>query len=246
MQVVEDQHERFRRRREHRADARDTGRPDRLAGGRERLEHRVGDVFDAAQRRRHVAQQHDRVVVARVQGDRRERSLVPLGPVGQQRGLAETGGRDHAHHASARRAHAIGQRGLRHGVGAQGGRRELRLDQIKRELCRRHRIPGSTTLSSRSRGDARGLGDRRHHPIRLIDRTNCRQTSVVGLERRVHVVAQSERELRRSRMWLAVRRSTRSRRRAWPRSRLRWRRRRVPPRRRGRRRPGPRRRPPWR
>ena len=149
MQVVEHQHDRARDRRERRADPRDAGRPDRPAGRRERLEHRRRNGLDPVQRGRDVAQQDHRIVVALVERHRRERPLVPLRQVREQRRLAEAGRRHHAHHARLRRAQPVDQLRLHHRVHAQRRRRELGLDQLVRKGRGHHAAP---SLAERAGG----------------------------------------------------------------------------------------------
>ena len=92
LQVVEDQDDRFRHSGKRRADARGAARPDGPAGPGECLEHRRRDRLDPVQCDRDVAQQEHGVVIALVDGDRRERAIISLRQMGQERGLAEAGG----------------------------------------------------------------------------------------------------------------------------------------------------------
>jgi hypothetical protein len=174
LHVVEDQDDRVRHAGERRTDARDAGRPDGLAGPRERLEHRRRDLLDAVQRHRYVAQQDHRIVVALVESDHRERPVVVLRQVGEQRGLAKARRRHQADGASIRRAEVTDEPPLRHRLHAQGRRSELRFDQVERELSGGHG-PRASLAEPR---------DGRNHPLGVKAGGATLRVDVLERERR--------------------------------------------------------------
>ena len=98
-----------------------------------------GDRFDAVDRGRDVAQEHDRVVVSPVERDPRERTRISLGPLRQQRRLAVPGGRDHGRERQGRRAQPADHVHLRHGARPGRWRGELDAHEIEGNFRDGHR-----------------------------------------------------------------------------------------------------------
>ena len=93
MDVVEHDDHRGFQRRDRRAEPRDRCRPQRVSPGRHATEHSSVDGLDSVQRRRDVAEEHDRVVVGVVERHPDERPHVLVRPLGEQRRLAVPGRR---------------------------------------------------------------------------------------------------------------------------------------------------------
>ena len=139
MQIVEHQHQRALERSKRAADGRNALRPGRSAWTQKRFEHLRRDRFDAVNRGRDIAQEHDGVVVSAVERDPRERTRISLGPSCKERRLAVPGRRDHGRKRRARRAQPRDHVRLRHGAGTNLRRSELDLDEVERELRDGHR-----------------------------------------------------------------------------------------------------------
>ena len=136
VQVVDEQRERARRL-ERALEAGKHGRERAPRPGQHLDEPPVADA-DAVEREREVGQQRDRVVVALVHAEPRDRLSVDVREeLGEQRGLAVAGGRDHERDVRRRLGtESSDELGARDRAVPQAGRRELGLQQRERSRQR--------------------------------------------------------------------------------------------------------------
>ena len=147
VQIVEHQHHGALEPSQRIPDARDPRRPRGSAGPGQRVEHRRRERFDAVDRRRDVAQEHDRVVVPAVERDPRERTRIRVGPAGEQRRLAVAGRCDDGREVRARRGQPRDHVRLGHRPGSDQRRGELGLRQIEGDVrIERRRAHTSSAL----------------------------------------------------------------------------------------------------
>jgi hypothetical protein len=141
--VVEDEHDRLGHGRQCSAETRNAGRPHRVACRRSGPEDARIDRVDSVESCRDVGEKRDRIVVTAFERDPGEGSIVASGPLGEQRCLAVSSGRDDAHDACVRSApEPVYEARTPHEPRTQERQRKLRLKDLEGGPVSRGRLCG--------------------------------------------------------------------------------------------------------